>query len=308
MTSYHVLGQIPNITFVRDDSRAHYMQVEQLLAVADFGPEFIPTKYSTSIRDNIYIDPLKDRPSGASKLQEEFHKISLQLEEESTLEVSQTAMSSRVSSLHCVLRNNMLEPCSQTPSHSEVFLETKSAAESGSSETLASHILPSSVTHLSRNSDMSQFQSAPASQSVLVNASEEALDAMKKTENNFITKTICKNTKEKLSFRDDIYGVPYTELMNKILICKQKSKTRPTIIQATDSQDIDSSRLDMANWRSLIHKQVKKRKDLSLQLDHRMAELEDGTNIEDEEDENWDDDDEEDVYEVQNIDENLDTK
>ena len=51
LTSYHVLGTIPRINFVRDDSRAHYLEVESLLSKADFGADFVPTQPDTSIQE-----------------------------------------------------------------------------------------------------------------------------------------------------------------------------------------------------------------------------------------------------------------
>ena len=50
LISYHVLGIVPRVNFIRDDSQAHYMEIMELLKAADFGPDFEPARLDTTIR------------------------------------------------------------------------------------------------------------------------------------------------------------------------------------------------------------------------------------------------------------------
>ena len=43
MISYHVLGRIPTITFVKDKSKGDLARLNQLFEIADYGPDYFPS-------------------------------------------------------------------------------------------------------------------------------------------------------------------------------------------------------------------------------------------------------------------------
>lgn len=192
LTSYHILGRIPRLSFVRDDSQAHYMQVEHLLSTADFGPDFMPSQLTTSIRDNIYHKRSNDHSLSDSnrlvvdRLQHDLHQ-----------------------------QNNF---------NNTADFHDKS--------------LPQAVT-----CEVSNLISCGAA---LDAKCTELFDAKEKDTPASMLQA---------GFRDNLYGVEHTQLMNKVLTRKKKTRVP---ITATESSPSDITPVMDAN---ILKNLVRKRRE-----------------------------------------------
>ncbi|XP_046367098.2 uncharacterized protein LOC124142577 [Haliotis rufescens] len=73
LISYRIVGTIPQVTFVQDKTAGRYAEVEKLLRIADFGPDFIPGPLGSSIRT---LPQAETTPSDAD-ISEQLQKLSL---------------------------------------------------------------------------------------------------------------------------------------------------------------------------------------------------------------------------------------
>ncbi|XP_046550511.1 putative ribosome-binding factor A, mitochondrial isoform X2 [Haliotis rubra] len=73
LISYHIVGTIPQVTFVQDRTAGRYAEVEKLLRIADYGPDFVPGPMGSSIRT---LHPSPKEPSDAD-VSEQLQKLSL---------------------------------------------------------------------------------------------------------------------------------------------------------------------------------------------------------------------------------------
>ncbi|KAK7505611.1 hypothetical protein BaRGS_00002882 [Batillaria attramentaria] len=199
LTSLYVLGRIPRINFVRDDSRTSYMQIESLLSQADFGPDFVPSRLDTSIRNNIILDRYDQHQAQSpdGRLQEDFSSVTFDNDVQSTDRVAAECSHSWSASLE-----------GQTDKSGQA-VSTPGAASQNKAASAASAFSPSSL-------DVEQLGKQ------LLGQDSEAPDTSQQTSGK----------KPDLSFegfRDDLYGVPHTELMKKVLARKHKVKPSPHV-------------------------------------------------------------------------------
>lgn len=53
LISYHVLGRIPVITFVKDQLHTDLSRLNQLFEIADYGPDYVPSSQSDILRNQL---------------------------------------------------------------------------------------------------------------------------------------------------------------------------------------------------------------------------------------------------------------
>ncbi|XP_067651784.1 putative ribosome-binding factor A, mitochondrial [Haliotis asinina] len=73
LISYHIVGTIPQVTFVQDKTASRYAEVEKLLTMADYGPDFVPSHMGSNIRT---LHSAPKEPSDAD-VSDQLQKLSL---------------------------------------------------------------------------------------------------------------------------------------------------------------------------------------------------------------------------------------
>lgn len=267
LTSYHVLGHIPRINFVRDDSRSHYMKVEQLLSKADFGPDFVPTRLDTAIRDDIMLQRGRDsdKLSPETKLQEEFVKLNLDNELQGNRQLS-TSPDNFLSSQSDIkpesggitvsheFRPNL---SGHVPQPEKAPINPLACAVTGTINSTNSYMhkavkspdkTESSLSHPSKpHQDVTSGTFVPCSlevgdlgKQVLGESLSPIVHATSGTVNtagnmhkevNRASASDKNFTPPFEGFRDDLYGIPHSELVNKVLACKNKVRARPAVFE-----------------------------------------------------------------------------
>ena len=200
LTSYHILGSIPRIVFVRDDSQSHYQEVESLLKRADFGPDFVPTALQSVFRDHTHTQR-GDEPSTVDKLQADFNSVSVEN----------------------FSRNH--DRLLQKPAHDEKVVregEGTSGEKAASQQSVGVRHESAHNNHIQeRHQDM-----APSSLEVEHLAKQFLSTGMNVHAGDTMPVT--------QGFRHDLYGVPQTQLLSKILLRKQKAGTRPNLVSYSE--------------------------------------------------------------------------
>lgn len=266
LTSRHILGVIPRINFVKDDSRARYLEVESLLSKADFGQDFTPTRLDTSVRDIFLTERLKDSPD-LDRLQEKFDQMSrTSATEKAEFRPSeaQLSMADRQFDDGSGEKEKTLYKKSNETSH----LESCSIADDGkSTQTHEREGLMRQPSSLEVEQLHSQFLSES---SVGVFQTTSNVENPKKSNNldQQDTNSVCKG------FRDDLYGVPHTQLLNKVLLRKQKAGTRPAEISREKEAEALMQKLEPRNLKALLQKRAKTKGRLASQSDFVKAGIE----------------------------------
>lgn len=201
------------------------MDVERLLTQADFGPDFVPTRLDTPIRDIVYNRYEEVKPETMEeRLQKDFDDITL----------DNTFKSSSESSMQGSREAYLEQPASQNE-HKTQAANAVSSSVSNDVHVDQSSSVESTVKSVSSSDLLTpSLDKVPASSFVPASLEVEQLGEQVAGQIPEITelRAVGSNLKHAHpfeGFRDDLYGVSRTDLINKALMRKHKTKTRPVV-------------------------------------------------------------------------------
>lgn len=285
LTSYHVLGTIPRINFVRDDSRAHYLEVESLLSKADFGADFVPTQPDTSIQEYFTLRGKLDSTARVTNLQAQFDQLNVQCSlnsaerclSETRLNEKEEVPSSGEGQQHVREESAAVKKSSSECSGylKECLNSTPDALEGQTKDCL------DSISDAVEGKTHQEHHSSP-----VLSCQPCCLDAQQLRDQFLSDATTasgnisCFSTKsshqQKVDsvcdgFRDDLYKVPHSELLNKILIRKQRAGTRPAIYDRAKEGELLMPKVGSSSFKLMVQKKTKSKGRLVSQSDYHRA-------------------------------------
>ncbi|RUS75428.1 hypothetical protein EGW08_016807 [Elysia chlorotica] len=105
LISYHVLGRIPTITFVKDRSRGDLAQLNQLFEIADYGPDYVPSTEMDKDKSHIMMlnspQNTTESPGHPTKnnLHENLSALALSFEQPGDIHESEKSRGDRLKTL-----------------------------------------------------------------------------------------------------------------------------------------------------------------------------------------------------------------
>ena len=291
LTSLHVLGAIPHINFVRDNSRARYREVESLLSKADFGADFVPTRLDTSIRDSILLTGNVRGASPATKLQASFDRLSTQHSVDAAERMlSETRLrgtgdrigdgegegeelrlreeSADVGQVHSSNSSGRLNECAAGTSAAVEGQQTRQASPvpSGQQTRQASPVSSGQQTRQTSPVPSSQLPSVDAQQrQQLGNQFPSDGAAGKAAAHRQKTDGVCDG------FRDDLYNVPHSELLGKIQRRKQRARARPAVPDRAELSEALLPKANSSSFKLMVQKKGKTKGRVTSQSDYYAA-------------------------------------
>ncbi|KAL8607531.1 hypothetical protein ACOMHN_004500 [Nucella lapillus] len=259
LTSLYLLGTIPRISFVRDDSQARYLKVESLLLSADFGPDFVPTRLDSAIRTITLSaqDPHSSPPAPEEQvLQEQFDALNISAVGEEMGQTGET-LTAQEKDVHSMggLEGERVNGSSVDSGKSKVVDKSDKVDPfrvwSEDSERPPPPCQPSSmdVEQLSGQYLSSLHQSSDKAH----NPDSAALWDTDLGEDTGLSTALSK------VFRDDMYKVPHSELLKKVLMKKQRAGRRPTVRVDTNESETVMLKKPSTSLKSLLQKKTKGR-------------------------------------------------
>ena len=261
---------------MRDDSRAHYLEVESLLSQADFGADFVPTQPSSiSVHDHITLKAAADSASPITSLQAQFDQLSIQSSTAAAerwlagagpggKEVEGSGDDDRgqrcwgegsadqKNSSPSGVSSHFKECADTTP---DVSGQAQHVCQTQSSGALSPH----QPSCLDAQPPGSQFLSDAVAASHSVTGSGKSSLRQQKMDH------------ESYGFRDDLYKVPHTELLNKITARKKKAGTRPAMRDRAKQAELLMPTAKSASFKLMLQKKSKTKGRRASQSDYRTT-------------------------------------
>jgi hypothetical protein len=221
---------------VRDNSRAHFDQVQSLLGHADFGADFEPTKLDSAIRDFAYSKAREKTPSLLDSFERESHTMNVEdcnrsadnlRQKSSTIHPDQTLSSAAVGAGAAGFSSDVAasSKADVRKDHSSSSVDgggskadsrkQKLKAFSQSALRVSSALSSQKIHSLENEISSLEVSDMPS----LVKLSSDGLPSQNSTQPGSPLE----------GFRNDLYGVKHSELLNKILVRKEKLGTRPSL-------------------------------------------------------------------------------
>ncbi|XP_076449206.1 uncharacterized protein LOC143285692 [Babylonia areolata] len=269
LTSLHVLGTIPRICFVRDDSQARYLEVESLLRLADFGPDFVPTRLDSAIRSVVTVGGAEVGDSSPEdRLQAQFNLLNVEAARDS-VGAAQKGGESVESGFR---RGSELKDEEELDGGGVGKLHTWYENSDGASVSVESE---TSYREVGQHGLASTSPRQPSSLEVEQLGHQylpttDHHSATKPHEPSPSSPLLLDETAASLgaAFRDDVYKVPHSDLLNKILIKKQKAGLRPSVPADADTRETVKTTVEASNLKSLLKRKAKPKGRLKSQSDY----------------------------------------
>ncbi|XP_041377012.1 uncharacterized protein LOC121389449 [Gigantopelta aegis] len=218
LTSYHLLGRIPIINFVKDEKQANSQQVEKLLNMADFGPDFEPATYTTQIRTG----------TKNPDIAHDFAKLSLEQTDFRAYPDIMTVTNTGSMVFENSYKDTVVDTIREEPDATlkerfnitykeDKTVKQRSHVIMGKEQNINKDVSIKQSPHLDLDSEYSHF----------INFDNH--DKQTKTDDM-----------DDVKLRSDLYALQYDSLIRKLLLKKRKAKHRMSV-DSFISEDFDES-------------------------------------------------------------------
>lgn len=261
---------------MRDDSRAHYLEVESLLSQADFGVDFVPTQPSSiSVHDHITLKAAADSASPVTSLQAQFDQLSVQSSAAAAERwLAGTGPGGKEGEgsgdddrgRRCWGEGSADRKKSSPSNGSGHFKECTDRTPDVSGQ--AQHVCQTQSSGVSSSHQSSCSDAQPPGSQFLSDAVAASHNVTGSGKRSLRQQ---KMDRERYGFRDDLYRVPHTELLNKIMARIRKAGTRPAMHDRVKQAELLMPTAKSANFKLMLQKKSKTKGRRASQSDYRTT-------------------------------------